>query len=119
MLIATKISQKNKLFIYAAIIIAMFSGGGFSVYRYYINNLELIAPPIVIPAVIDRLGDKKIMPEPALEVVDSESQEVSTKINEVFDMEIFSSPKFRSLRENVAPIINVDPGTRNPFERGE
>ena len=113
MLIATKITKKNKFYIYSFIILSMFSGGIFSIYQNYINNLELVAPSISTPAIsqvrildVDKLDEEK----------DESIDQATYKFNELLDLKILNDPKFRSLKKNSASTINVSPGKRNPFE---
>lgn len=112
MLIATKIAKKNKLFLYALAVIAMFGANIYLIYGYYVNDLELEAPLVERPAIIANLGGTSLSPTEA----GQGEIGASSKINEFFDLEVLSDPKFKSLRENNARPINMPPGNRNPFE---
>ena len=113
MLIATKVTKKNKLYIYSSIIVVMFGGGFFSIYNNYISNLELIAPAIPTPAIskasVLDIGNSEVDQ-------DSKSGEKIYKTNKLIDLDILNDPKFRSLKKNVAIPISSSPGKRNPFQ---
>ncbi|MBL7057723.1 hypothetical protein ISS03_00110 [Patescibacteria group bacterium] len=115
MLIATKVTQKKKLAVHSAIILTMVVGTIYLTYSYYVKTFDLTEPDLGLPAyygsrssaIVDINKDK----------VDGE--DVMSKIQRYFDIELFYDPKFRSLRENSAEVIDINLGKKDPFKSFE
>lgn len=105
--------DKKKLIINVIIMMIMFGGTGFFVYKNYTLTSHKTYER---QEEIFDLEDFSHL-EPGIETETEVGEEDEVKVNgDILDIKIFDDPKFKALKDNTIEWEEVEAGRENPFE---